>query len=258
MQALGELNFRDVGGMPVAGGIVRRGLIYRSEGPASFHEPHRAELTALGVRFICDLRSAPEREAFPNDWTETARFFNADVAADLKVANNAGWSMLKANPSAQTARDAMLANYAKKPAALKPYLADIVDALIAGETPMLIHCTAGKDRTGVLVAFLLRMAGASDQAIMDDYLLSAAFAGKPGRGDLVGSRLAASFGIAIDEAVLKPIIGVEPAYLDAAFKAVDETWGSFDRYLDDLGVTADKRAALKAVLVEPARQTVSA
>ena len=66
---LAKLNFRDVGGLLTADGSrVREGVVFRSEGPASFGPVHREELAALGFRLVCDLRSAGEREKSPNDW----------------------------------------------------------------------------------------------------------------------------------------------------------------------------------------------
>src|SRR3546814_2654587 len=68
-EALSKLNFRDVGCLPADGGRqVRRGLIFRSEGPASFDIDHHRELEALNIRLVCDLRSETERDAAPNNW----------------------------------------------------------------------------------------------------------------------------------------------------------------------------------------------
>lgn len=251
MEALNALNFRDVGGVPVRGGTLRRGVLYRSEGPASFAGAHRAELAALGFRLICDLRSAGERDVAPNDWAGAARLLNADVAADLRARTNSAWTLLRANPTPAGARDAMIWNYGEMPSALRPHLAAVVDALADGETPMLIHCTAGKDRTGVLVALLLRLLGASDEAILQDYLLSEAYGRRRGSADRIGGRLAATFGIAPDEAFLAPILGVDPAYMSAAFDAVAAGWGSVQALFEAAGVDAVRQAALYSAVVQP-------
>lgn len=60
---LTKLNFRDIGGLPTGDGSqVRSGVIFRSEGPASFQPIHERELVALGIRLICDLRADTERQ----------------------------------------------------------------------------------------------------------------------------------------------------------------------------------------------------
>jgi protein-tyrosine phosphatase len=250
LDTLSDLNFRDLGGLPVAGGTIRRGIIYRSEGPASFSEVHRIELIKRNFRLVCDLRSASERTRKPNDWAGNARLLNIDIITDLRDLTNDGWRVLSAKPSAQGAREAMIGNYRAMPAAFQPHVAKLIDALIAGESPVLIHCTAGKDRTGVLIALLLRLMGASDEAILRDYLLSDRFRQGGSGADLVRRVFTRAFGYAPDEQTLVPIIGVDPAYLQAAFDSVAARWGAVEAYFAGAGIDEGKREALAARLVE--------
>jgi protein-tyrosine phosphatase len=249
LDAFNDLNFRDVGGLPVSGGRMRRGIIYRSEGPASFTEVHRIELTKRNFRLVCDLRSASERTRRPNDWAGKARLLNIDIVTDLRDLTNDGWRVLRAKPSAEGAREAMIGNYRAMPAAFQPHVANLIDALIADETPVLIHCTAGKDRTGVLIALLLRLMGASNEAVLRDYLLSERFRRSASSADLVRSGFTRAFGYAPDAQTLVPIIGVDPAYLQAAFDSVVARWGSVEAYFASAGIGEGKRAALAARLV---------
>ena len=153
---LARLNFRDVGGLPTEGGsLVRFGMIFRSEGPASFEPVHRSELAALGIRLVCDLRAETERHRVPNDWADTSRILNLDINADLRANPNELLTTLGGDRSVEALKRANLTNYAAMPAALRPWLRGLIEAIADGETPVLIHCTAGKDRTGVLVALLL-------------------------------------------------------------------------------------------------------
>src|ERR1700712_5050462 len=83
---LAKLNFRDVGGLHTEhDSLVRFGKIFRSEGPASFEPVHRNELAALGIKLVCDLRAATERQKAPNDWAGTSRLLNIDINADLRA-----------------------------------------------------------------------------------------------------------------------------------------------------------------------------
>jgi len=114
--ALSRLNFRDLGGMRAADGrFVRHGAIYRSEGPASFLEQHRAELAELDIRLICDLRADVERAPAPNDWSASGRLLNMEISNDLRVATNEGWAALRHDPSEAGAIRAMTANYEAMP-----------------------------------------------------------------------------------------------------------------------------------------------
>src|SRR3546814_4427265 len=95
---------------------------------------------------------------------------------DLRASGNEGWTALKNDPSEHGARSAMLVNYRDMPRALLPHLHLLIEAIIAGEMPMLVHCTAGKDRTGVTIAVLLLALGVSREDVVRDYLRSDVFA----------------------------------------------------------------------------------
>ena len=250
MKALGKLNFRDLGGIAAPGGKMRHGLVYRSEGPASFNEFHHAELADLGIRLVCDLRSEEEQRTKPNDWAEQARFLSLDVLADLRNKQNGGWEKLMENPTVQGAREAMIYNYQVIPAALQPHLREFTDLLVGGTLPALIHCAAGKDRTGVLVALLLRMINAQEADIMHDYMQSARFGQNPANLDIIRGGFQRRLGFAPADEVLMPIIGVEPDYLAAAFEAIDELSGSLEAYFAGAGIDDAKRDALARLLLE--------
>ena len=155
--ALSRLNFRDIGGLPTAdGGQVRSGILFRSEGPASFFEDHHAELSDLGFRSVADLRSTIERDAAPHGWCgPDCRMLDLDMNTDLRAQGEDMWLSLGREPTAARAVEVMTHNYGLMPQAFLPHLSRMVDALLAQDTPMLVHCTAGKDRTGVVVALFL-------------------------------------------------------------------------------------------------------
>jgi protein-tyrosine phosphatase len=249
MDALSTLNFRDVGGIAVRGGVLRQGVLYRCEGPAKFDDAQRAALRALGLRVICDLRSTPEIRSAPNDWVEGARLMNLDIVADLRAQSNSAWAVMRDSPSAEGARRTMAINYRAMPQAFARHLPAFVDAFIGGDTPMLVHCTAGKDRTGVLVALLLQLLGADDEDIRRDYLLSECFGKRPGNGDSIRARFQSTLGYPPDDETMKAMLGVDAAYLDAMSDEVATRWGSVEAYFAACGVDDARREALEEVLV---------
>jgi protein-tyrosine phosphatase len=251
---LAKLNFRDVGGLPTADGSrVRQGVIFRSEGPASFDPVHREELTALGFRLVCDLRAATEREKSPNDWAGSARLLNLDINSDLRASPGELLASMGANPSVDRLKRTTLHNYSVTPAALRPRMRGLIEAIADGETPALIHCTAGKDRTGVLVALLLLALGVPEETVMADYLRSAVFGQNlRDRGGL-NEQIETVFGFLPDDAFVDLLIGVDAELLDASLSSVRATWGSVDRYLQAAGVDADLMARYREAMVVPAR-----
>lgn len=251
MKALGELNFRDVGGLAAEGGTIRHGLLYRSEGPASFGDDHRSELAALGFKTVCDLRSGAERSEHPNDWSKTARLLDLDVIADIRAREHAsGASVERKAMMAESARATMHDNYRAMPGALLPYLPTVVDLLAGGDTPLLVHCTAGKDRTGVLVALLLTMLGVSRNEVERDYLRSECFLRRPGAVDDLGRRIEAMTGSAPDRGTIEVLAGVDRGYLEATFEAIEAGWGTLDVYFEAAGIDSARRRALSNALVE--------
>ena len=236
---LSRLNFRDLGGLPAeAGRHVRFGVLYRSEGPASFAAEHRSELVELDFRLICDLRADVERQAAPNDWIDTARVLNLDITNDLRTQTNEGWTALKHDPSEEGARAAMKLNYSAIPGALLPHLPALIAALAGGQLPALLHCTAGKDRTGVLVAVLLKMLGVNHNAIVADYLRSDVFAKNLRLGGSIADAFQKTFGFVPGEATVSTMIGVFPEFLEAALDAIETQWGSIDAYALAAGIDA--------------------
>lgn len=236
-EALSKLNFRDVGGMPTEdGGVLKPGIIYRSEGPASFEAVHRDELTALGIRLVCDLRADTERSEAPNDWTATARLLNLDVTNDLRVETNDGWMALKNDPTREGARKALMGNYAGIPAAVLPHLRGLIEAIVGGETPVLIHCTAGKDRTGVVLALLLKALRVPEDVVLADYQRSDVFAKNLRVRGGIPEQFEQAFGFRPSEALIDAMIGVDVEFLAAAMAVVDREWGSIQGFFAAAGI----------------------
>jgi protein-tyrosine phosphatase len=240
-QALSKLNFRDVGGLPTKdGSVLRSGLIYRSEGPASFEEVHRTELEALGFKLVVDLRADPEREKAPNDWAGSARLFNLNVNDELRSDPAKAWTeLLAADPSAAAVRRSYERTYAAIPAAVLPHLRGLIEAIADGETPALIHCTAGKDRTGVLMALLLKGLGVPDDVVIADYLRSDVFAQNLRSAAGMRERMKENFGFLPDDDFIDALTGVHLEYLSAATDELQKKWGSIEGYLDAAGIDAD-------------------
>ena len=252
--ALSKLNFRDLGGLPTQDARrVRHGLLFRSEGPASFFDDHRAELGALGIRSVCDLRSAGERDTAPNDWCgPECRILNLDMNTDLRAQGEDIWESLRRDPSAENARRVMTENYRMMPQALEAHMLPLVDALLNGDVPMIVHCTAGKDRTGVVIALLLALLGVGMKDILHDY----------GKSDIFGENMQIAgsiedcflkcFGFVPEAPVVAMLIGTEQEFLKAALQQVDSRWGGATAYFDAVGVDVARQEALRTMMLEPA------
>lgn len=252
-------NLRHVGGHPTAdGGRVRAGLLYRSAELAAPQVADDEVLAGLGLRTVVDLRTLSETRLAPDVLPAGARGVHLDVLAadpDAPATDLASLlqepARLSASLAAQPPVEQMLATYVElvvsSPA--RTGYAALARLLLADDArPVLVHCTAGKDRTGWAVTVLLLVAGVPDDAVRDEYLsvnpaVQEAFAP-------VISAFAAAGG---DAALLEPLLEVRPEYLDAALDAMRTEFGSLAGYLSDgLGLAAAEIVALRAVLREPA------
>lgn len=249
--ALSRLNFRDIGGMRAAdGAIVRPGVVYRSEGPASFFDEHHAELGTLGFRTVCDLRSEVERIEAPNNWCGPGcRLLNLDMNTDLRAQGDDIWDSLRSEPTPHNARRVMMENYRMMPAALLPHVRLIAGALIERDTPILIHCTAGKDRTGVAIALLLCLLGVGEEDIIADYRKSDVFGENMRIAGSIERGFQKTFGFVPSEAVVAALIGAHDDFLLAALDVVARDWGSIDLYFEAGEVCGAERARIRSALL---------
>src|SRR5690606_16688193 len=152
------------------------------------------------------------------------------------------------NPSARRASEVMTHNYGLMPQAFLPHLPVMVDALLVGETPMLVHCTAGKDRTGVVVAVFLELLGVPRAAIIEDYRKSDVFGNNLMTSCHLRTGLPETFGFIPRDDMVAVLIGVDERFLQEAFEAIDERWGGIEGYFEAAGVDADRRNRLRRLL----------
>jgi protein-tyrosine phosphatase len=240
----GGRNFRDLGGYATADGRrVKWGRLYRSGSMAGFSDAAYARLTALGLRSICDLRTTAERETQPVDWRRVpdlsywARDYDLSFG-DLRAV------LASELPTGERARAGMAAAYRELPFEQAPAYAELFRRLAAGDLPLVFNCSAGKDRTGVAAALILRVLGVPEETIVEDYLLSnSAY----DRSVSVANSQLSELGAEIVQAVL----GVDASYIRAALTAVQEAHGSVAGYLDArLGVGEPDLGRIREHLLE--------
>lgn len=226
-------NFRELGGWPAAEGRrVKRGLLWRSG--ALCHISGKEEcgrFEALGIRVVCDLRSGVERARQPDP--EFAGVRRHDIGAirdaggeELPIdANNS--LHLDADGLRALARE-METIYSALPFN-NPAYREIFREMLAGELPLLFHCSAGKDRTGVAAALILLALGASRETVMQDFLAT-----NDCRPGAVRECLEVYRGELEREPELRPILesvsGVRPESMQAVFDAIDRRYACMEDF----------------------------
>ena len=157
----GLINLRDLGGLPTASGATTLpGRLLRSESPHSLSDSGLRELLDLGIGAVVDLRTTSEREQRPSPLTEAGiHTSHAPIFTDDE-------DYLDHLATAAEVYCWWLRERQRGVAAAMSAVAD------APSAPILVHCHAGKDRTGVVVGLVLRLAGVSVDDIADDYAVS--------------------------------------------------------------------------------------
>lgn len=232
----GSMNFRDVGGLPAGAAVTRSGVLYRSGNLADVDEAGSASLRELGLRRIIDLRDDEEVHYFPS------RIDGVDaVTQRVPLFLGSVRSFFENDVDLAGLYSSMIEDSSAK-------VVDVVRGIVTDQ-PVLVHCTVGKDRTGVTVALTLAAAGVDTAAIVADYartetLLPAA------RNEAVVARLRATHPEArhvIELATLSPA----PVMRDLLAR-LDAEYGSPTEYLRAHGLGDDEIAELRRVLVAPA------
>jgi protein-tyrosine phosphatase len=245
-------NFRDLGGTPAADGRrVAFGRVFRSEAVLTPTDEDERILRAHRVRLVCDLRGDHERALAPNAWwcTQTVELLALDSTAGMQN-SGAHWDRLRADPTEAGARAMMRLVYAMMPAAIGVHVERMFGAITRGGVPLLIHCTAGKDRTGAFAALLLHALGVPREAIYADYLESARWP-NPSVARATAEIMEAGLGTPISDAALQAICGVDAMYLDTFFTRIEDDYGSIDQYLESAaGLHAGRRAHVRNILLE--------
>jgi protein-tyrosine phosphatase len=249
----GGVNFRDMGGYPAADGRrVKWRHLYRSGTMARLTEADRAHLAERGIRTVIDFRTASEHRHEPNEWGMTLGegYWRRDH--DETFGN---WGDL--DPARLgTERDAeqvLEAGFRKLPEQQAEAYAEMFRRLAAGQVPAVIHCTAGKDRTGGGAALILAVLGVPREHIVADFLLTQravdlartmAAHGKP-NPDPKYRKFAE-----MKREVIAVFSSARPGFIAAFLDGIAERYGSAENYLEEMGFTASDLEAVRAHLLE--------
>lgn len=254
----GCYNFRDTGGTPLqGGGQTRAGVLYRSAALDSLTPAGLDELAATDIGVIVDFRTPEERAAAP-DRIPSSRTFQQ---VELSFLQGAMGEMAKEFMGGGTAPTPQLIAQAMQSL---PSLGDLYIQILEGgatsfaqvarliaastddsPTAVLVHCTAGKDRTGVATALMLEAAGAERTAVVADYAQSQDNLAGPWADGMLHAITSA--GVPLTPALKELVTETPPTEIEKALAWLDAHGGAAD-YLRSGGLTDDELAALRARL----------
>jgi protein-tyrosine phosphatase len=231
MRLESSFNFRQVG---AEAGVPLRHL-FRSDHLGALDEADAAQIRALGIQRVLDFRGAQERTAAAcrlTDVTVHSLPIEPTIVQKLTDLVAAGHHLSGGDMSAHmedTYRGFVRHN--------TPRFAEFFAHLLASDPPTVFHCTAGKDRTGLAAALLLKAVGASEEQVMHDYLLT---------NERV--QLPQTPRMGLPQGAMEVLWRVQASFLQAAFDEVDAAYGSLERYfVEGLALDPARRERLKAL-----------
>ena len=241
----GLYNLRDTGGYRAAGGTSRWGTLLRSDALHRIDATGRDRLAEIGVAHIIDLRGGDERATAPSavDGLEV-------TVHHLPVFDDA-------DPAAQaTTHVGLVPVYDHIVDERGAQLVDAIRVIIAADDDdaVLVHCTAGKDRTGLVVAFALAAAGVDRDDVVADYAATA----ENLRGEWSDAMTAVfeQRGIELTAGMVELITESPAEVLEALLERIDREHGSISAYLLAHGLTPTELERLTAVIIDPAATAV--
>jgi protein tyrosine/serine phosphatase len=244
----GIQNFRDFGGYPTAcGGRMPSGRFFRSANHHRASDADLARLSALGLGVIVDLRQPSEREREPSRRWEgfsVPVVENGEAELHTDFHSQASNAELSADWFFRHSQDF----YARAP--FEPRHIDLFrryfQALAENDGAILVHCAAGKDRTGLICALTHHVAGVHRDDMIADYLLTNDEARMPARMAFVGHWMERAYGRRPPDEALRVAVSVHPSFLEGAFAAIEAQQASIDAYLEGtLGLTPALRARVR-------------
>jgi protein-tyrosine phosphatase len=245
----GAGNFRSLGGLLARDGRrLRPHFLMRSDRLAHLTPEGWEQLATTGLTTICDLRSGVECAEHPNRVPAVLGIEEVACEVDNDLRGNRTLrELIVAQPSSAGAEALMIEIYRRLPQQTAPALRRIVDRLLGGGAPLLIHCTAGKDRTGFVMAMLLHALGVPHDDIERDYLASSTWLHAPAhRESMTMGWLAQIVPADAIDGVCEALLGVRTTYLRASLDAIGRDFGSVERYFDvAIGLDAAQRERLR-------------
>lgn len=245
-------NFRDMGGIKVDGGTLKENKLLRGGALNSLEqETVNTLLNKYKLKTIIDLRTEEEIDKTPDDIIPGVEFIHIDIMT--KARENADPNEMMKGFKREISQEHMRGlnrMFIDSDSCRDEYRRFFDVILKPSDGATYFHCTAGKDRTGFAAAQILKILGASNEAIYEDYMLTNTLT-----HDYVEQQLKIiKERENLSDSQIKNIRGymtVDPSYLDEAFLAIDERYGSFDNYIKDgLNISEEDIKKLRKIYVD--------
>jgi len=243
IEITGARNLRDLGGYrTIDGRETKKGVLYRSDHLSKVTKRDIEKVAALGVKTVYDLRGEEERKSSPERLPEIVPIKVVSLPIfyqGLDPYATARRIVIRGDVEEGEFHNLMIEAYRSYVLDFRSQWSSLLKGLAEPENlPALIHCTYGKDRTGVAVAIVLRSLGVPREKVMEGYLLSNKF--WESKTELYSCLANCASCFRTPRSEVRALMEVRPEYLQASFATIDGHYGSFENYLDQ-GLNIDEQ-----------------
>ena len=248
-------NFRDFGGYKTLNGsMIKKGLLFRSGSLANISDDDMLQLSELGIRTICDLRSSREKRDQPGSIPDNWEWKYIHIPINGGMQDESGYisqlySLLFGEARKINFNDVAIQAYRKYVTDFHAEVAEIINLTSVSENlPILIHCTAGKDRTGFACSVIQLLLEVPFELVMQDYLRTNNHLHEFREGMLKKLRVLSIVGVPKQKFV--PLFEARSDYLEAAYDQIRHDYGTVDDYFrEGLGFSDQDRYRLNNLLI---------
>lgn len=239
----GPDNFRDLGGYPTAQGSYSRwGRLFRSDRLDGLSADDQARIESLNISTVFDLRSDGEVAMAPDRLPDTVRLVHRPMSSDV-AQHRSMLARIIDGTLVKFDNDDMSSGYLNMLAGFGDYFIEVINEIVAGNR-ILFHCTAGKDRTGVMAMVLLGLAGVPEPYLLDDYELSQRYR-RPGTDSPFREKIRSA---GFDPDDFETMWQSPRAVMRLTLEGFQQRWGDHANYLNWIGASDETIAAARANL----------
>ena len=244
----GSYNTRELGGYKTTDGkSVKWGVLFRSDKLSDISLEDQKYLKNLGIQRIVDFRSKAEKTEDPDKIPDGMTYIEMPIEVDGAMRTKIE-AILKGEINRNVkdflieANEEFIKNYSH---IYSKFLKDLAKE----QKPTMFHCTAGKDRAGFAAAITLIAIGVSKEDAINDYMKTNEYTAE--RIDEMISKIELMSLYQTDGELLRPLLGVEREYLEAAFKTAENEYGSIENYIrSGLNISEKEIQQLRSFLLE--------
>lgn len=240
-----EVNFRDIGGISTNDGrTVTWGKIFRSDNLSKLKSSEFSKFEDLKIKKVFDLRTKAEIHGKEDHLPQTVAYENLPTVADNgDLIAKMREKIIKGQVSGPQADGMMIDLYKSAVTENVGSLKKLINEILDADAPVLYHCSAGKDRTGITTAILLSILNVDRRTIIDEFMMSNYYRNLKTEKMLRRAHILKIIKPHVGLDAIAVLMSVEEKYLLATFATIDQQYGNMDQFISQgLGIDPQKRA----------------